>query len=79
MDSRVISRWCRALAAAAVVSGALVVVATPAAASQFTVSSTADSGPNTLRQAVLDANANAGADEIIFDPSINTQTRRWPT
>ncbi|MEX2100724.1 MAG: choice-of-anchor Q domain-containing protein [Acidimicrobiia bacterium] len=32
----------------------------------FTVSSTADNGANTLRQAVLDANANAGADTIVF-------------
>ena len=30
-------------------------------AATFTVSSTADNGPGTLRQAILDANANAGA------------------
>jgi hypothetical protein len=32
----------------------------------FTVSSTADSGPNTFRQAILDANATPGADVIAF-------------
>jgi len=35
----------------------------------FTVTTTADSGPGSLRQAVLDANALAGADTIDFDPS----------
>ncbi|MDI1243353.1 MAG: carboxypeptidase-like regulatory domain-containing protein, partial [bacterium] len=32
-----------------------------------TVSSTADAGPGTLRQAILDANALAGADTIVFN------------
>jgi predicted outer membrane repeat protein len=34
--------------------------------SAYTVTSVADSGPGTLRQAILDANANAGADTIDF-------------
>lgn len=38
----------------------------PARAETFTVSSSADSGPGTLRQAILDANASPGADEISF-------------
>jgi titin len=35
-------------------------------ASTFTVTTTADSGPGSLRQAILDANSNAGPDEIDF-------------
>lgn len=35
-------------------------------AATFTVTSTADSGPGTLRQAIADANAAAGSDEIAF-------------
>ncbi len=33
----------------------------------FTVTNTDDSGPGSLRQAILDANANPGADTIVFD------------
>ncbi|MFZ4289021.1 cadherin domain-containing protein [Variovorax sp. HJSM1_2] len=33
----------------------------------YTVTSTADSGAGTLRQAISDANANAGADTIVFN------------
>ncbi|WP_189688244.1 cadherin domain-containing protein, partial [Pseudorhodoferax aquiterrae] len=33
----------------------------------YTVTSTADSGAGTLRQAITDANANAGADTIVFN------------
>ncbi len=49
---------------------AALVAATPAGASTFSVSNTNDSGAGSLRQAVLDANANAGADTITFDPSV---------
>lgn len=38
-----------------------------ASAETFIVTSTADGGPGTLRQAILDANAAAGADEIRFE------------
>lgn len=38
----------------------------PAEASVYTVVSIADAGPGTLRQAILDANGHAGADEIRF-------------
>src|SRR5262245_15376464 len=38
-----------------------------APASTFLVSSTADSGPGSLRQAILDANANPGTDSIVFN------------
>ena len=37
--------------------------------SMFTVSNTDDSGAGSLRQAILDANASAGADVINFDPA----------
>jgi len=40
--------------------------ATLASASTFTVSTTADSGPGSLRQAILSANATAGLDVIKF-------------
>ncbi|HEX2736838.1 MAG TPA: hypothetical protein VHP57_01750, partial [Acidimicrobiia bacterium] len=69
-----VPRWWRVLAVVGLVSGAFVAIAQPAAASQFTVTTVADSGAGSLRQAVLDANANAGPDEIVFDPSIDTQT-----
>ncbi|MBN1678737.1 MAG: hypothetical protein JW966_00500 [Anaerolineae bacterium] len=35
-------------------------------AATFTVSNTNDSGPGSLRQAIIDANGNAGADDIVF-------------
>lgn len=38
-----------------------------AGAANFSVINTNDSGPGSLRQAILDANANAGADTISFD------------
>src|SRR5262249_32915767 len=39
--------------------------------STFTVGNLADSGPGSLRQAVLDANANPGADVIAFAPEVS--------
>ena len=48
--------------------GALFLAAAAAAsAATFTVTSTADSGAGSLRQAILDANANGGADTIGFN------------
>lgn len=43
-------------------------------AATYTVTSTSDSGAGTLRQAILDANANVGADSITFDPSLAGST-----
>ena len=40
----------------------------------FTVTNNNDDGAGSLRQAVLDANAAAGADEILFDAALNGQT-----
>ena len=45
----------------------LSLLAPPLAAATFTVTSTADTGPGSLRQAILDANANPGFDTIAFD------------
>jgi hypothetical protein len=42
--------------------------------STFTVESLADIGPGSLRQAILDANANPGADVIDFDPAARDGT-----
>jgi hypothetical protein len=40
------------------------------AATDFPVTTTADAGPGSLRQAVLDANANTGADTISFSSAV---------
>ena len=40
----------------------------------FTVLNPNDSGPGSLRQAILDSNAAAGADAIVFDPGLSGQT-----
>src|SRR5215467_524995 len=45
---------------------AALLFAAPLAAATFTVTTTADSGPGSLRQAILDSNAAFGADEIVF-------------
>ena len=42
-----------------------------ATAATFTVTNLADSGPGSLRQAVLDANASLGADQVFFTPGLN--------
>jgi len=44
----------------------LMLLATSASAATFTVSSVADSGAGTLRQAIIDANTAAGTDTITF-------------
>ena len=52
-------------------------------AATFTVTTTADSGPGSLRQAILDANASPGADTIVFNiagcRSTGYCTRCWRT
>ncbi len=45
----------------------LALAASPLLAATFTVTNTADSGAGSLRQAILDANANPGADTIAFN------------
>jgi predicted outer membrane repeat protein len=51
------------------IAGALVLAPQAGAATTFTVTNTADSGAGSLRQAVLDANNNPGADLVVFDAS----------
>ena len=48
-------------------AGALFAAAGALSALTYTVTSTADTGAGTLRQAILDANANPGADTIAFN------------
>ncbi len=54
------------------VVGLSLLLACPAAAlaDTFTVTNTNDAGPGSLRQAVLDANANPGADEVLFASTV---------
>jgi predicted outer membrane repeat protein len=51
------------------VAGALVLAPQAGAATTYTVTNTADSGAGSLRQAIADANNNAGADIVVFDAS----------
>lgn len=56
---------------AALTLGAAALAAVPSAqAATFTVSNLGDSGPDSLRQAILDANAAAGADVIDFQAGL---------
>lgn len=48
-------------------AGALAVMPTLASAATFVVSNTGDSGPGSLRQAIVDANASTGLDAIQFN------------
>jgi len=48
-------------------------VAVGASAEVFTVTTTGDVGPGSLREAIAQANAQAGADEIVFDPALSGQ------
>ena len=50
----------------------LALIAAPASANTYTVTNTADSGANSLRQAITDANGNSGLDTIEFN--INTSS-----
>ena len=68
-DGRALSRrhaW-GAVLCLSLVAGLLFVPATSASATGFLVTNVDDAGPGSLRQAILDANASPGADEITFD------------
>jgi IPT/TIG domain len=58
------------VAASGLALAASLVAAGGAEADPFSVTSTANTGPGTLRQAVTDANAHAGADTITFATSV---------
>jgi len=62
---RVLRKRTRAMARGLAV-GAVLAGAGPTAAATFTVTNTNDSGPGSLRQALIDANGAAGADDIAF-------------
>ena len=64
----------RRLAVLLVVLAAMLAVASPAWAETFTVANTDDSGPGSLRQAIADANAATGADEISFSDALAGRT-----
>jgi hypothetical protein len=61
-------RWSPAgvLAVAGGVLAAACPLAAAASASTYSLTSTADGGPGSLRQAILDANAHSGADRVRF-------------
>ena len=56
--------------AASVLMAAVMLASPPAHAATFTVTNTNDSGPNSLRQAMLDANASGVANTIGFAPGL---------
>lgn len=64
------------LVLATVVGAAAVLVgpALPADGATFTVTTTADSGPGSLRQAVIDASAAAGDDTVVIPAGLGTIT-----
>ena len=64
-ERRALRKRTRAVARGLAV-GAVLAGAGPTAAATFTVTNTNDSGPGSLRQALIDANAAAGADDIAF-------------
>ncbi|MCW2992050.1 MAG: hypothetical protein JWM73_2644 [Solirubrobacterales bacterium] len=63
------------LAAGAALGIAAFGVAAPAQGATFTVTTTADTGAGSLRQAILDANGNAGDDAITFAGGLNGTIR----
>lgn len=52
-------------------TGLALILATPGMAATYQVINTNDAGPGSLRQAVVDANENAGTDQISFDSSVS--------
>lgn len=59
------------MAATALAAAGALVTVTPAHAATFEVENLNDNGSGSLRQAILDANAAAGADTITFDASLS--------
>ena len=65
------SNKARAAIATGAAIGAVLAVAPAADAATFPVSTTTDSGPGSLRQAILDANAAAGLDQVTFSAGLS--------
>jgi hypothetical protein len=59
--------WLRSMLLSVVCATVCSVKVAVAAPATFVVTTTSDSGAGSLRQAILDANANAGADTITFN------------
>ncbi len=60
-----------AVLATGAAGAAVTLTAGPAGAATFTVTNTNDAGAGSLRQAIIDANADAVEDLITFDPSVS--------
>jgi hypothetical protein len=67
MYVRLVTRLVTPTRVVTAVAAMLLLAAPPAAAVTFTVTTTADSGAGSLRQAIDDANATVGSDTIAFD------------
>ena len=72
----------RGIAFAVLLISLLVIASQSAQAATLTVSTTADAGPGSLRQAIIDATSNAAANTIIInipltDPGYNSTTDRF--
>ncbi len=61
-----------ALAAVVLLGGLLAAGSGAASAAQFDVTNTNDAGPGSLRQAIADAESNAGADTVVVQPGLGT-------
>src|SRR6476469_131427 len=68
-----VTRVRRTVVAGAGLSLGATLVTGTAEASDFTVTNLNDLGPGSLRQALLDANANPGADRVLFQSSLTGQ------
>jgi hypothetical protein len=64
----------RCLVRSAIGLAGVLVLASAASAATFTVTNTSDSGPGSLRQAILDANASPGLDTIGFSIGSGVKT-----
>lgn len=76
--SEVYSKLGSAIKTASILSATILtlgLLATTAEAAVFTVTSSANSGPGTLRQAIIDANNTAGDDEIVFSPTVTNSSQ----
>jgi hypothetical protein len=60
----------RVIVIAVVMTAFFALPANTALGATFTVTTTADSGPGSLRQAIIDANDSGAADTISFDPAV---------